>query len=263
MAAFNFAIVARSGRGKTTSARNLGTEDKKTLFINLEEKALPFRAHEHLDVKEISTFSAWENIFEYALSDRCPERIIFIDSLTDLQRLALQHFAEKTGTAHGKHFGDMFEAVRTALRRARTSKKLFIFTSLEEHFEDESAGRIQSMKTEGKKLSGELESYFTTVFWSAAEKRPEGGIEYVFHTQTDGWNAAKSPMGMFEEQKIPNDCAFVIERIRDYYGGNRNQGGRDVAPSQGGGTPSPAAPGVEGAQGSALVGAGHPNGTQG
>lgn len=246
MASSNFAIVARSGRGKTSSARNLGTESTKTLFLNLEEKALPFRANEHLEVKEIPHFQAWLNAFEYALSDACPQRIVFIDSLTDLQRLALQHFAETQGTAHGAHFGEMFEAVRTTLKRARSSKKLFIFTSLEEHFEDEQAGRIQSMKTEGKKLSGELESYFTMVFWATAEKKPEGGMDYVFHTQTDGWNAAKSPMGMFEDAKIPNDCAHVIERIREYYGGSRNGGRKPVAQESAGGGESPQPDGVQG-----------------
>jgi hypothetical protein len=40
--------------------------------------------------------------------------------------------------------------------------------------------------------------------------------EYLFVTQTDGYVPAKSPMGMFEPE-IPNDIAYVIKRMKEYY----------------------------------------------
>jgi hypothetical protein len=41
--------------------------------------------------------------------------------------------------------------------------------------------------------------------------------EYLFQTQYDGEHLAKSPMGMFEEDLIPNDLALVKQAIDEYY----------------------------------------------
>jgi hypothetical protein len=40
---------------------------------------------------------------------------------------------------------------------------------------------------------------------------------YVFSTQTDGGDVAKSPIGMFAEQYIDNDIAEVDRAIRAFY----------------------------------------------
>lgn len=41
--------------------------------------------------------------------------------------------------------------------------------------------------------------------------------EYIFHTKTDGSDVTKTPMGLFENETIPNDLKEVDKVIREYY----------------------------------------------
>ena len=41
---------------------------------------------------------------------------------------------------------------------------------------------------------------------------------YVFRTQSDGFDIAKAPLDMFETEEVPNDLKAVDTAIREYYG---------------------------------------------
>jgi hypothetical protein len=55
-----------------------------------------------------------------------------------------------------------------------------------------------------------LESKFNTVLWA---KCIDG--DYIFETQADH-STARTPMGCFDEKRIPNDMAAVIKRLREF-----------------------------------------------
>jgi len=88
------------------------------------------------------------------------------------------------------------------------------FAFLTGHIENFKEGNDQRMrlKTLGQlnnkmQLEGKLE----TVLYSVVEK--EGSdINYILETQNNGFNTARSPMGLFEG-KIPNDYGFIIEKL--------------------------------------------------
>lgn len=61
-----------------------------------------------------------------------------------------------------------------------------------------------------------LEGMFTVVLFTDVEKTKEG-IRYSFITQNSGSNTAKTPMGMFDEYKIPNDLNLVKSKINEFY----------------------------------------------
>ena len=58
-----------------------------------------------------------------------------------------------------------------------------------------------------------IEGMFTIVLRSVYH---DGG--YFFRTHTDGFDVAKSPIGMFKEDEIDNDMKLVDNMVRDYYG---------------------------------------------
>ncbi len=41
--------------------------------------------------------------------------------------------------------------------------------------------------------------------------------QYLFSTQNNGLDTVKSPMGMFDDEHIPNDIASVDKAICEYY----------------------------------------------
>ena len=75
----------------------------------------------------------------------------------------------------------------------------------------ESNAVFTHIKTSGKKLDKiVLESKFTTVLLA---KCVNG--EYVFETHSNN-STAKSPMGLFEEDTIPNDITAVIKALEEF-----------------------------------------------
>ena len=42
-------------------------------------------------------------------------------------------------------------------------------------------------------------------------------MKHVFVTQSNGTNAVKSPIGMFDDLTIDNDLKMVIDRHHSYY----------------------------------------------
>lgn len=76
---------------------------------------------------------------------------------------------------------------------------------------DDSGYLFTRIKTSGKKLEKIcLESKFTTVLIA---KCKDG--EYVFETHAKN-STAKSPMGLFEQDEIPNDITEVIKALEAY-----------------------------------------------
>jgi len=60
------------------------------------------------------------------------------------------------------------------------------------------------------------EGLYTVIFWADYDAQED---EYYFETETDGTTPARSPMGMFEEKRIPNDLDKALNKIDEYYHG--------------------------------------------
>ena len=81
------------------------------------------------------------------------------------------------------------------------------------HTETSDSGKIKA-KTVGKMLDNQLtvEGLFSIVLLAQTD-----GMRHWFATQSDGFNTAKSPMGMFQRE-IDNDLKVVDSTIREYWG---------------------------------------------
>lgn len=60
-----------------------------------------------------------------------------------------------------------------------------------------------------------LEGLFSMVLYAKVEQ-DKTGTHYYFLTRNDGVSTTKSPEGMFDEPQIPNDLAYVAQKIREY-----------------------------------------------
>jgi hypothetical protein len=96
--------------------------------------------------------------------------------------------------------------------------KVFYFTH-PETIED--AGEIvgYKMKTSGKMLDNQitLEGLFTICLYTLVEENKDGSASYNFVTNRYKKYPAKSPDGMFDEIKIPNNLQIVVDKIDEYY----------------------------------------------
>ncbi len=78
----------------------------------------------------------------------------------------------------------------------------------------------------GTKLVDEkfnMEGCFNYVLFSGSEVSDNDGnptINKYFITQSDGTNTAKTPVGVFNSVRIPNDLGYIINKINGYENGD-------------------------------------------
>ena len=104
-----------------------------------------------------------------------------------------------------------------SIKKLRSDLTIVYVSHLDE-VEDSSEIVSYKMKTAGKMIDNQikLEGLFTVVLYSVPETRGEK-TEYQFITNRYKKYPAKSPVGMFDEIKIPNNLKIVIDKVNEYY----------------------------------------------
>lgn len=211
-------IIGESGTGKSTAIEGLNPNE--TFIIQVVNKPLPFKGFKvkyPLKTKENDgnriVSGKWNQIIsvlEY-LNNNPGIKVVVIDDSQYLMSDEYMTRATERGfdkfTEIGQHYYDVIKFA-AGLREDLT----IVFLS---HSEVKDDGRIK-VKTIGKLLDEKItiEGLFTVVLNTKIE---DGN--YYFETQNNGFNTTKSPKGMFESVKIPNDLGYVVEKINEYYGG--------------------------------------------
>ena len=77
---------------------------------------------------------------------------------------------------------------------------------------------MYKIKTLGKMIDNTItvEGLFTYVLFTDVSRDADNKTTYSFITHSDGSNTAKTPLGCFEEDKVPNDLQFVINKITEF-----------------------------------------------
>jgi|SRR5690554_6803201 ABC-type oligopeptide transport system ATPase subunit len=210
-------ICGESGSGKSRSIKNL--DPKSTFIINVNRKDLPFKGWK----LKYTKFTKENKNGNMVLSDD-PEKIIktiqYIDSqrpevnvgiIDDAQYIMANEFMRRSKEKSFEKFTEIGEHYWKIIWECTLSRENMIWFFLS-HVETNDKG-ISKAKTIGKLLDDKIciEGMFTIVLNTLIE---DG--KYFFETQSNGSNTSKSPEGMFEEIRIPNDLEFVKNQIIKY-----------------------------------------------
>ena len=225
-------IVAPSGSGKSTSLGKIpqigheGLNPEETFIVSVSMRDLPFKATGYSVVEDprspakgnfLKSDSPREIIraCKYVVQHRKEIKHIVID---DFQYIMGFHYM-KNGLEGGydvfkeigKHVNDLFAALR------RFDGNLFVLTHLEET--QHNYGMTYKIKTVGKMVDQylTLEGLFDVIlFMTQTFDAKSMKSEKFFVTNFNGQFPAKSPIGMFDEITIKNDCALIVEAIKNY-----------------------------------------------
>lgn len=206
-------ILGKSGTGKSASLRNMPPAD--TLLIQVVRKPLPFKAKgwayfdktKNSDGNIIVT-DHWETILKAMRGTR--RKVIVID---DFQYVLANEYMRRTDERGYDKFTDIgrhaWELI-TAASDLPPDVRVYILA----HTDTNDAGETK-MKTIGKMLDEKItpEGLFTIVLRTYVA---DG--HYQFTTRNNGSDSVKSPMGLFDADRIPNDLAEIDSAIVDYYG---------------------------------------------
>jgi hypothetical protein len=218
-------LVGESGTGKSTSIKNL--DPKITYLINGAGKPLPFKGSELM-------YKVGTNLTQ---SYSAPEIVGVLDAI-DKQALHIKNvviddsgfvmtemfFAKAQETGYTK-FTQLAQAYQSILAKAKSMRSDLNICIIMHEENEVSNGIIvgKKQKTIGKLLDDQYNplSVVTVALFTSVDYDKEGNPTYEFITnrcKKDGIVIpAKSPAGMFDKLRIPNDLALVFTKEREYY----------------------------------------------
>ena len=222
MASKLIGIVGATGTGKSTSIKHLDPKD--TYIINVAKKELPFKGSEKLYNTENKNYKEVDDANEISrllknISDKAPHiKNIIIEDSNYIMGFNIVSKATEVGyTKFSLMAKDMVELFREA-RKLRDDIKVFYLTH-PETIEDGGDIIGYKIKTAGKLIDNQvlLEGLLTVCLYTYVEENKDGSASYNFITNRFKKMPAKSPDGMFDEVKIPNDLNYVCKKLDEYY----------------------------------------------
>ena len=207
-------VMGESGSGKTTSCRTL--DPKTTYYIDCDRKGLSWRGWKSQYCKENKNYLCSDEpavIKHYilAIANKCPSvNTIIIDTIGSMM------VADEMRRSKEKGYDKWLDLATCIWEIVDMSYPLrddltIIFMAHTQTERDENGYLFTRIKTSGKKLDKIcLESKFTTVLVAKCINN-----EYIFETRSNN-STAKSPMGLFETDTIPNDITLVIKALEEF-----------------------------------------------
>jgi len=211
------AIVGHSGSGKSTSLRNL--DPKTTYILDLERKGFPFVDANKFNIIPIENANAFTRELNKVLKeDNC--KTVVVESFT---KYVEQVHTLANASFKGYDIWSFYNrTIRATLDAVKNDKATVIFTAVDDivKIPQVTGGETshRRIKVQGKVHEGAIEKEFLMVLFTETRKNEKTEkMEYFFQTNTDGVTSAKTPMGMFDDQLIPNDIVTVLDSIDKYY----------------------------------------------
>jgi hypothetical protein len=216
------AVVGATGSGKSTSIKSL--DPKETYIINVARKELPFKGANRLYNAENKNYLEVDDAISIvkalqSISERGTHiKQVILDDSNYIMGFSMVKKATETGFTKFSIMAKDMVTLLTEARKLRDDLKIFYFSHPEEVMDD---GAIISykMKTAGKLLDNQivLEGLFTIALYTHVDEDKNGDATYEFVTNRWKKYPAKSPAGMFDATRIPNDLKEVCDRINEYY----------------------------------------------
>jgi len=211
----NLLIYGDSGSGKTHSVQFL--DPKETIIIDADKKGLNWKGWKKIYNKENKNYiktSDVEVIMDTLNKINSKEELKHIKTVVidTINGIMLDAEMERMKDKGYDKWAELSQSVYGLVSSSLTLRAdlIVIFIGHSENVGDEITAEWR-LKTSGRKLNKiVLESKFTTVLFCKAQ-----GDNYFFETKSN-FSTAKSPFGMFEEVKIPNNLKVVVDKIREY-----------------------------------------------
>lgn len=200
-------IYGRSGSGKSRSLYNFNEDE--VFLVQTIKKRLPFR-------KQFKYTLVSDNVLTImAQLQKMPLKVAVID---DAGYLMTNEFMKRhSGGKKGSSSFDLYNDIADNFWNLLTSVKalpddVIVYFIMHEQSNDYGDTKLRTI---GKLLDDKccIEGLCTVVLRCVIENG-----QHFFLTQGTGTDISKSPEGLFDELKIPNDLKAVDSAIRSYWG---------------------------------------------
>lgn len=209
-------IMGESGSGKTTSMRNL--DPATTFYIDCDKKGLSWKGwrsqyqyekHNYMATDQISTVSQLLN--KISTQENMKQiKVVVIDTLNGLMVADEVRRMKEKGYDKWQDLAQCVWELLDSLYTFRDDLTIIVLCHSQTQKEDDGY-TFTRIKTSGKKLDKlNVESKLTTVLYAVAK---EDGYVFVTHAHN---STAKTPLGAFETDEVPNDIVVVLKALEEY-----------------------------------------------
>ena len=209
-------IMGESGSGKTTSMREL--DPGSTFYIDCDKKGLSWKGWKNQYSFDKHNYMATDQIGTVAqLLDKISSqenmkhiKVVVIDTLNGLMVADEVRRMKERGFDKWQDLAQCVWELLDSLYTLRDDLTVIVVCHSQTQKEDDGY-TFTRIKTSGKKLDKlSIETKLTTVLYAVAK---DG--EYVFKTHANN-STAKTPLGAFEADEIPNNIVDVLKALEDY-----------------------------------------------
>lgn len=219
-------ILGNTGSGKSTSIKTL--DPKATVIINVLGKDLPFKGSRGMynpANKNMFNIHSHSDIIAYlkSINDNAKHvKNVVIDDATYIMRTEFFDRSKERGFDKYNELADHFRLIIATCGQLRTDLNVFMMIHSEPV---ETDGSIIGYKvsTVGKlldKMYNPVESV-SIALYCEPQFDDKGTPTFGFYTHKKLVRGAelpcKSPDGLFDEDFIPNDLQYVVNKVTEYY----------------------------------------------
>lgn len=208
-------IMGESGSGKTTAMRTLNPDE--TYYIDCDGKGLSWKGWRNQYNAEKKNYLVTDQqntiltVMRGINAKRPNIKNIVIDTINSVMIAdERRRQAEKNYDKWADLAWAVYDIV-TMASKLREDLTVIVLAHTQTEVDDTTGERFTRILTNGKKLNKiGLEKYFTTVLLT--KKTADG---FVFET-TANKSTAKTPMGAFESDEVPNDMQYVLNALAEF-----------------------------------------------
>lgn len=199
-------IYGRSGSGKSRSLCNFGEEE--IFLVQTIKKRLPFQKQFKYTMVSDSVPTIMAQL------QKMPLKVAVIDDAGYLMtnEFMKRHSGGKKGASSFDLYNDIADSFWNLLNSVKAlPDDVIVYIIMHEDTNDYGETKLRTI---GKLLNDKvcIEGMCTVVLRCVIE-----GDQHYFLTQGTGTDVSKSPEGLFDELKIPNDLKAVDSAIRNYW----------------------------------------------
>lgn len=218
-------VCGKTSTGKTSAIRTL--DPKSTLILRVINRTLPFKfaglyGKEQKNMLSTPTYDQVLKALAWANDQKNIKNIVITDG-TYIIRQEYFKKANQTGYQKYTEFAMHMQQILLAIQGLRDDIKVFLEYHVESNMTDTGATEYKP-STVGKLLDSQyniFENIDIILFTNPQYEDKKIVYGFVTNRTLDRNGSeipAKSPIGMFEENFIPNDLAYVAKKIDEYYG---------------------------------------------
>ena len=207
-----------------------GMNPETTVIINSDRKKLPFPSKDWQEGVNLFTVSNIETIIGKGIDAKDPKEFGLLQKINSGTKINAVILDTINGIMVDKEMleskkltfdkwadlaKDIYELI-TVANGLRDNLVIYLLGHVT-LYTDVDGNESKCLVTNGRKLEKiKLETKLPVVLFGSVERGVNGNNKYYFETQSNR-STAKTPLGMFDEFKIPNSLKLVDNKVREYY----------------------------------------------